>query len=85
MNYLVKIWWEDEKTADIKMMTEAELVKWFDMSDCYPSFDYEIYAVDTRVKGLPFEIHFVGWQPNCLIEFADDNGEVVIRGYGTDH
>ena len=85
MKYFVKIWWEDETTADTKLMSEAELVEWFDMSDCYPSFDYEIYAVDTSVKGAPFKITYVGWQPKCLIEFVDEQGNVVASGYGTDH
>ena len=85
MKYIVKIWWEDETTADVKLMSEAELVKWFDMADCYPSFDYEIYAVDIRFKEAPFKITYVGWQPNCLIEFVDEQGNVVASGYGTDH
>jgi len=85
MKYLVKIWWENEKTADIKIMSERELVKWFDMSDCYPSFDYEIYAVDTHAKKAPFKITYVGWQPNCFIEFVDEYGDVAAAGYGTDH
>lgn len=85
MKYFVKIWWEDERTADTKLMSEEELIYWFDISDCYPPFDYEIYAVDTRVKEPPFKITYVGWQPNCLIKFVDEQGNVVASGYGTDH
>lgn len=85
MKYLVKIWWEDETIADIKIMSEAELVEWFDMSDCYPSLDYEIYGIDGRVKEVPFKITYAGWQPNCLIKFVNEQGNVVASGYGTDH
>ncbi len=31
------------------------------------------------------EIRYRGWQPNCLIEFVDNDNNVVLRGYGTDH
>ena len=86
MKYFVKIWWEDgETTADTKLMSEEELIYWFDISDCYPPFDYEIYAVDTRVKEAPFKITYVGWQPKGLIEFVDERGIIVVSGYGTDH
>ncbi len=85
MKYLVKIWWEDEKIADIKIMSEVELIKWFDMSDCYSSFDYEVYMIDPRFKEVPSKITYVGWQPRCLIEFVNEQGDIVASGYGTDH
>ena len=31
------------------------------------------------------KISYVGWQPDCLIELVDEAGNVVLRGYGTDH
>ena len=87
MKYILKIWWtdEDNENADVRLMSEAELVKWFDMSDCYPAFDYEAFAVDLTKKEFPYQIWYRGWQPNCLIEFVDIFNEVAASGYGTDH
>ena len=87
MKYLLKIWWSDEDTkeADVRLMSEAELIKWFDMSDCYPDFGYEVFAIDPTYREPPFQITYCGWQPNCLIEFVDNYGVVVASGYGTDH
>lgn len=65
------------------LMTEYELIHFVDFLDCNPVDDYEIYDVSTFGKITP--IHYKGWQPRCLIEFVDDDGNVVVSGYGEDH
>ena len=66
----------------LSLMTEGTLIDYIDMSDCYDE-DYEIFDVSEfgKIKSL----HYVGWQPRCLIEIADEDGNIVISGYGTDH
>ena len=64
------------------IMNCDELIAYIDMSDCYNE-DWKIYEITEFGKVIP--IHYVGWQPNCLIEFANDDNEVVLSGYGTDH
>jgi hypothetical protein len=79
---LVFFRWEDgemirsivSESALIQMVNEAditglELVKVLDIAD------------PEAIR----ELHYVGWQPRCLIEFKDNDGNVVIRGYGEDH
>ena len=62
--------------------TENELIAYIDMSDCLCE-EYKIFDISTfgKVK----EVFYKGWQPHCLIEVADSEGHVVVRGYGTDH
>lgn len=73
-------WADDEEEATL--MNEAELIHYIDMQD-YCSEDYKIYDVTDFGKIVP--IHYVGWQPMCLIEFATDDGTIVLSGYGEDH
>lgn len=80
MKFLVQRRIDDEVYSTI--MTELQLIDYISMDDCHDE-SYEIYDISTfgKVKKL----NYVGWQPMCLIEIADENGEVVLRGYGTDH
>lgn len=64
------------------IMTEGELIHYIDMLDLVDEC-CEIYETTTMGKVVP--LHYVGWQPGCLIEVANEEGEVVLRGYGTDH
>lgn len=64
------------------IMTQRELINYIDMDDCHGE-QYEIY--DISKFGEVKKLHYVGWQRNCLIEIADENGNIVLRGYGTDH
>lgn len=66
----------------MSLMTEETLIDYIDMSDCYDE-DYEIFDASEFGKIKP--LHYVGWQPRCLIEIADEDGNIVISGYGTDH
>lgn len=71
-----------EDYEDVSLMTASELIGYIDMQDiCSETF--EIYEVTNF--GYVTPIHYVGWQPMCLIEFANENGEIVLSGYGTDH
>lgn len=64
-------------------MTANELINYIDMEDCHEEM-YEIYDC-TSMFGEVKKLHYKGWQPNCLIEIVDDEGKVVLKGYGTDH
>ena len=65
------------------IMTANELINYIDMEDCHEEM-YEIYDC-TSMFGEVKKLHSKGWQPNCLIEIVDDEGKVVLKGYGTDH
>ena len=80
MKFLVQRMIDNETYPSI--MTERELINYIDMSDCHDEY-YEIYDISTF--GEVKKLHYVGWQPNCLIEIADENGIIVFCGYGTDH
>lgn len=71
-----------EDYEDVSLMTEGELIHYIDMQD-YCSETFEIYEVTEFGKVV--HIHYVGWQPMCLIEFATDDGTIVLSGYGVDH
>lgn len=78
---IVDIDTEDEYRTST-LMTPDELVHYIDMQD-YCSESYDIY--DVTEFGKVVHIHYVGWQPMCLIEFATDDGTIVLSGYGIDH
>lgn len=65
-----------------KIYTETELISYLDMSDCSDE-EYRIY--DISVFGEVKEVFYKGWQPNCLIEVIDSDGNIIVRGYGTEH
>ena len=64
------------------LMTESELIGYINMSDCHDE-TWKIY--DVSVYGKVEPIFYAGWQPDCLIEFINSRGQVVVSGYGTDH
>ena len=64
------------------LMNADELIQYINMSDC---FDEEWHIYDVSEFGKVIPIHYVGWQPDCLIQFANDNDVIVLSGYGTDH
>jgi hypothetical protein len=72
----------DSEYRESTIMTAGELIHYIDMQDII-SEDYKIYEV-TKF-GVITPIHYVGWQPNCLIEFANEAGEIILSGYGVDH
>ena len=82
-NYLVQMILDDGDFC-VSLMNEYELIHFVDTLD-YNDYvtDYHIY--DVSVFGKIKQIHYKGWQPNCLIEFVDDDGNVVVSGYGEDH
>jgi hypothetical protein len=45
----------------------------------------ELHVYDITEFGKIKPLHYTGWQPGCLVEYTDDEGNVVIRGYGKDH
>ena len=45
----------------------------------------ELHVYDITEFGQFKPLHYTGWQHGCLIEYVDDEGNVVIRGYGKDH
>lgn len=64
------------------LMGDNELISYINMDDCHNE-DYKIF--DVSDFGNIKEVYYTGWQPNCLIELIDENKNVVLRGYGTDH
>lgn len=65
-----------------RICTETELISFLDMSDCS---DEEYRIFDITIWGEVKEVFYRGWQPNCLIEIIDGNGNTILSGYGTDH
>jgi hypothetical protein len=78
--FLVQAIGEDYKR--VELMSEAELIKFIDFQDIYGE---SFYIYEVTEFGYVEELHYVGWQPMCLIEFANAEGEIVLTGYGTDH
>lgn len=72
----------DGNSRDNTVMTADELIHYIDMQD-YCTERYKIYEITQYCA--PMEIFYRGWQPGCLIEFCDRNGQIVLSGYGTDH
>ena len=66
----------------VSLMSENELINYIDMDDCHNE-TYNIF--DVSEFGKIKELHYVGWQPGCLIELKDEDGNIVVSGYGTDH
>lgn len=66
-----------------KIMTENELISYINMADCHDEM-FEIFDCTSMFGGIK-KLYYKGWQPNCLIEIVDENGFIVLRGYGTDH
>lgn len=78
--FLVQAIGEDYKR--IELMTEAELIKYINFLDiCTETF----YIYEVTEFGHVEELHYVGWQPRCLIQLKNDRNEIVVSGYGTDH
>lgn len=79
VHYLI----DGEGDPIITLMSRTKLVNLIDRNDYEPISILSIY--DVHVPGVFIELHYRGWQPDCLIEFVDDDGNVVVSGYGTDH
>ena len=71
----------DNERCD-SIMTADELIHYIDMSDCFDE-RYAIY--EFTEMGKVERIYYAGWQPGCVIEFINENKEVVLSGFGTDH
>ena len=67
----------------VALLSENELIKMEDESDFTGIWFKKIFDV-TDSENIK-EIRYRGWQPDCLIEFVDNDDNVVLRGYGTDH
>ena len=81
-NYLVQMLFDDGESS-ARLMNERELIDFVNMDDCYSEIEYEVY--DVSVFGKINQLHYVGWQKGCLIELADNDGNIVVSGYGEDH
>lgn len=81
-NYLLQIKFFDGEISN-KIVNENEIINFINMLDLIDDIDdYFIYEID--FENLK-PIYYVGWQPDCLIELKNKEGEIVIRGFGTDH
>ena len=72
----------DEEHQHVELMTANELINYIDFQD-FHSETFWIYEVTEMGRVIP--IHYVGWRPNCEISFENDQNEIVLTGYGTDH
>ena len=75
---------DSEPYLNAKIVTAGEVIDYVNFTDIYSDFeDYEVYAI--KDIGQVERLTYVGWQPGCLIELKDNNGNVVLSGYGDDH
>ena len=82
--YLVQTTYYDEDEDFSELMTEYKVVSFINMLDCYDHVkEYKVFDISEFGKIKP--LHYTGWQRECLIELADDDGNIVISGYGEDH
>ena len=81
--FLIQFEVEDEEGYINKIATSAEVISFIDELDFTPIGNW--YVFDLNEFGKVKQLHYKGWQPNCLIELVDDTGEIIISGYGTDH
>ncbi len=80
--YLVFLEMNDSEIVR-KLAAGSELIRLVDERDFQ---GYEIVKIlDITKPNNIFEIKYAGWQPGCLIEFKDPDGNTVLSGYGTDH
>lgn len=75
--------WADDDELKRKIVSDAELIRFVDEMD-FTGVEI-VQILDITDPNNIYSIYYVGWQPNCLIEFADSKGNVVLSGYGTDH
>ena len=81
---IFKTWYEGECYA--KLTTFEYVVQFLDMMDCDPDIeDYEIWYIPNEKNAVPTQLWYAGWQPGCIIDIIDKDGEIVYRGIGTDH
>ena len=80
---LVYFQWNDEDKVKTSLMTDVELISF--VNDMDFSGVHLVKVFDVTDYNNIFEISYVGWQPKCLIEFADSKGNIVLRGWGIDH
>ncbi len=83
MEFLIFYKIDGSESLNKKVVTANELTRLIDESDFNPVDVVKILVIDDPEN--IFEVRYAGWQPGCVIDFVDDNGDVVYRGYGTDH
>ena len=66
----------------VKLINERELIKYINFLDIYNEI---FYVYEVTEFGHVEELHYVGWQPKCLIQLKNDQNEIVVSGYGEDH
>ena len=66
----------------VKLINEYELIKYINFLDIY---NENFYVYEVTEFGYVEELHYVGWQPKCLIQLKNDRNEIVVSGYGEDH
>ena len=72
-----------DETISATLMEGPDLCEYICMDDCHGE-QYEIWDVTTY--GEMYKCHYVGWQPNCLIEVRRDfDNKIVLSMHGEDH
>ncbi len=79
--YLVS--YEEEGETVVSLETATGVIKLTDMLDLIDVSNVRVSKIISANEIEP--LTYVGWQPNCLIEYIDKDWNVEISGYGTDH
>lgn len=82
-NYLIQYCHEDDDEVCAKICTDLEIIKMVSESDFTGINNIVVY--DFPAPGEIRKLRYLGWQPNNLIVFVDNDGNEAIRGYGEDH
>ena len=79
--YLVSYEKEGETVVSLEPATGVIMLT--DMLDIIDVSNVRVSKIISATKIEP--LTYVGWQPDCLIEYVDRHGKVEISGYGTEH
>ena len=83
MDFLVQYAIEGIEEFTNKIVNSCWIINATNESDINEIVELHVYDITEFGKIKP--LHYTGWQPGCLVEYTDDEGNVVIRGYGKDH
>ncbi len=83
MKFLVQYTVEGSKEFTSKIVNSYWVINATNEIDINGIVELRVYDITEFGKIKP--LHYTGWQQGCLIEYVDDEGNVVIHGYGDDH
>lgn len=83
MEFLVQYAIEGSEEFTNKIVNSSWIIDATCESDINGIDEMNVFDISELGKIKP--LHYRGWQRGCLIEYVDDENNVVIRGYGNDH